>query len=140
MRLLAALTLAGMTATSSAFAADLAVGQTFACHPDGQIIAVVGRLDPAGDKVIASVSLFDQAPGSRAADVGHIPIDAGALKAACPSPAPKRALSENFEGGYALWREAFDAGKAGAFDIPVDQIIEVILSQMPREAPAGSAT
>ena len=32
------------------------------------------------------------------------------------------------------------AGKAGAFDIPVDQIIEVILSQMPREAPAGSAT
>ncbi|MBC7669728.1 MAG: hypothetical protein H7236_15065 [Gemmatimonadaceae bacterium] len=118
-------------AVSSATAAELAVGQTLACAPEG-IVAVVGRLDPdgKGGAAIASVSLFDQRPGAKIDVLGHIPVDAKVLAASCPKTQASQALAPDFEGGYASWRQAFESGKGGYFTISISEILDVVKKTM----------
>ena len=40
----------------------------------------------------------------------------------------------DFEEGYGLWREAFDAGKAGAYSITVAEAVEVMEKTLNRGA------
>ena len=110
-----------------AMAADLAVGQTLGCAPDG-VIAVVGRLDAdgKGGAAIASISLFDQRPGAKIAVLGHIPVDAQILAASCAKTQAAHALAPDFEGGYATWRQAFESGKGGYFTISISGILDVV--------------
>jgi hypothetical protein len=112
-------------------ASDLAVGQTFACAPEG-VVAVVGRLDPGGKDgaVIASVSLFDNRAGATTGVLGHIPVDAQILAKSCPKTVSPQALAPDFGGGYAQWRAAFESGTGGYFTIPVSEILDVVKKMM----------
>ena len=112
-------------------AADLAIGQTLACSPDG-VVAVVGRMDPGGKDgaTIVSVSLFDDRAGAKASTMGHIPLDARILAESCPKTLPPRALAPEFEDGYAQWRQAFASGNGGYFTIPVSAILDVVKKMM----------
>jgi len=124
--------IAGLTLTAApTMAADLAVGQTLACAPEG-VVAVVGRLDSGGKEgaKIASVSLFDNRAGAKIAVLGHIPVDAKILAKSCPKTLSPKTLSPDFEGGYAQWRQAFESGKGGYFNIPVSEILDVVKKMM----------
>ena len=118
-------------AASPAMAADLVVGQTLACAPEG-VVAVVGRMDSGGKDgaKIASVSLFDNRAGAKAGVLGHIPVDAYVLAKSCPKTLSPKPLAPDFEGGYAQWREAFESGKGGYFTIPVSEILDVVKKMM----------
>lgn len=131
MRRAALAVLAALVATP-ALAAAPKVGDTLSCV-DGRAVAVIGRIDQLRGKTVASISLFDQVPGSPLAVVNHLPVEMSVLHASCPGRLAKRPRADDFEGGYALWREAFDAGKGGFFTIPVDHILDTLLSSLPRE-------
>lgn len=106
------------------------LGDTLECRSlDGiqAVFIVVGRIDEIKTTTIVSVSLFDNAGGP---PIAHLPFDAEALADSC-EPAAKRDLSPDFERGYAAWREAFDAGKAGAFTKPPAEVYGILLTQIP---------
>jgi hypothetical protein len=122
--------LLALLTSSPAHAADLAVGQTLSCaskDPNRRLTVVVGRVEPYGPfESVASVSLFvDDAKGASLGSASHLPIDAKVVATSCPTPAPKRALGDSFEEGYAQWKGA----QGGVFTIPVDQI-EAAVRQM----------
>lgn len=58
-------------------------------------------------------------------ELGHVPITKEALLASVVGRAEGNELDEaSFSGGYALWREAFDARGAGWFTLSVAEILQ----------------
>ena len=124
--------LAGLAATPAGPPPPVA-GDTLSCGPDGRVVVVIGSFDQLDGTAVAGISLFDQIPGSPLAVVDHLPVEMSALLASCPGRLARRPRSDGFEGGYAVWREAYDAGEGGYFTIPVDQILDILLKSLPRE-------
>jgi len=58
----------------------------------------------------------------------HAPVDQEALNASVVSLAAESAPMPDISDGYARWREAYDSGRGGVFNIPVAKIIEYIES------------
>jgi len=116
-----------------ATAADLAPGQAWSYRgaqlPSSRV--VIGRIDVAGASKVASVSIVD-APlpdletGALAPRlVEHAPIAIDALLASLLRHEGDVATPEGFDGGYRIWRNAFDTGQGGFFTLGVEEIVRM---------------
>ncbi|GLK79377.1 hypothetical protein [Methylopila turkensis] len=116
-----------------ATAADLAPGQAWSYRgaqlPSSRV--VIGRIDITGATTVASVSIVD-APlpdpetGALAPRlVEHAPIAIDALLASLLRREGDAPIPEGFEGGYRVWRNAFDAGQGGFFTLGVEEIVRM---------------
>jgi len=132
MRALLAFAIAA--APTLAMSTDLSVGQTLACTSKNsakQLYAVVGKIDAIGSHTSVSITLRNLAPGAVPPLIDHLPVDLTALTASCtPTAKSQLPLGEHFEEGYARWRSAVDAHQAGAFTVTVDEIDEMIRTQI----------
>ncbi|MEL6908077.1 MAG: hypothetical protein AAFU73_01005 [Planctomycetota bacterium] len=66
------------------------------------------------------------APGGVTTVVSHLPFDAHALSECLVALVDERSELPDFEEGYALWREAFDAGEAGVFTVSVADALNAV--------------
>ncbi len=55
--------------------------------------------------------------------IGHMPIDAGILEFSVTELVRQSVPLPDFTEGYEIWREAFDQGQAGVFDLPVSECV-----------------
>lgn len=119
---------------STSLAGALQVGETLACtspRSGDHITIVVGRLDTMGGETVVGISLLNASTDRPPSGAAHLPIELGVLQSTCTRDADEALpLSPDFEEGYRLWRQAVDAGHAGYFTIPVDQIDEMLRAQM----------
>ncbi len=65
-------------------------------------------------------------PGAVITDLPHFPVSRETLDKSCLELQGMRAANPEYLPGYDTWREAFDAGEAGVFDIPVAEIVDVV--------------
>ncbi|WP_020187512.1 hypothetical protein [Methylopila sp. 73B] len=116
-----------------ATAADLAPGQAWS-YRDAQLPSsrvVIGRIDVAGASKVASVSIVDAPlpdPETGALVprlVEHAPIAIDALLASLLRREGDVPIPEGFEGGYRIWRNAFDTGQGGFFTLGVEEIVRM---------------
>ncbi len=71
-------------------------------------------------------------PGAVITDLPHFPVSRETLDKSCLELQGTRAPNPEYLPGYDQWREAFDAGKAGVFDIPVSEIVDVVQQAIAR--------
>lgn len=69
-----------------------------------------------------------RAPGGVTTELPHFPVSRETLDKSCLELRGVREPDPDYLPGYAQWREAFDAGQAGVFDIPVDKIVDIVQS------------
>lgn len=67
-----------------------------------------------------------EAPGGAFTVVSHLPFDAHSLSECLVALVEERDELPDFEEGYALWREAFDAGEAGVFTVPLADALDAV--------------
>ena len=85
-----------------------------------------------GDVVhIAITNVFDAAN-----TISHVPVSAEALERSGLSFEARSGSPPDWEEGYAIWREEFDAGNAGVFSIPVAEIVDVMEQALRHGTPA----
>ena len=56
----------------------------------------------------------------------HLPVDRTTLDSSVTELTISMTKSPDIADGYALWRESFDAGEGGVFNIPVRDIVQII--------------
>jgi hypothetical protein len=56
----------------------------------------------------------------------HAPVSEETLRASVTSLVAERAQVPDVSEGYNIWREAYDRGEAGVFNIPVARVIQFI--------------
>ena len=74
-------------------------------------------------------------PGSavrKETDLPHVPVSQKTLDASVIALLKTGEPVAAYRQGYAIWKESFDAGKAGVFTIPVTQIIDIIETTIPK--------
>lgn len=122
-----------------------AAGQVWTYHTradeDDSRVRVL-RVDdskPAGVIVhvaVDGVAIFNPAdPNRPTQSIGFMPISEGALEASVielVTEDPTFVPSTDFAEGYAGWKDAFDAGKAGFWTAPVANIVQTIDDGMRR--------
>lgn len=91
-------------------------------------IETVARLGVVFHLSVHDVHLrSDEAPeGFVVTDLPHFPAAQESLETSVIALSERRARTIDFESGYSEWREAFDAGRAGVFTIPVAEIVAAI--------------
>ncbi len=68
----------------------------------------------------------DDAPGGKTTFIAHMPYAEEALEASVIDLESEVEALPDYESGYQLWRQAFNAGEAGVFDVPVSQAIDFV--------------
>lgn len=68
------------------------------------------------------------APGGVITELPHFPVARETLDKSCLELLGVRQPNPEYLRGYGEWREVFDAGRAGVFDIPVAEIVEIVQS------------
>jgi hypothetical protein len=117
-----------------ASAQEFAVGQvwnykTRSVEP-GSTLTIV-RIDRFQTATIIHISLADVrvksplAPNGISSEASHVPIAESALRDSVTTLAGTTDRLPNYQEGYKIWREAFDAGKAGYFTISVSECVDV---------------
>ena len=66
------------------------------------------------------------APGGKTTFIAHLPYTEEALENSVSELESQTQALPDYEEGYRLWRQAFDRGEAGAFEIPVSQAVEFV--------------
>lgn len=74
---------------------------------------------------IQGPDLEDGAPGVLTV-IGHLPVSRQCLEASLTQRATFAGEVPDVDDGYRRWHEAFKAGEAGVFDIPLATIVEVM--------------
>jgi hypothetical protein len=74
------------------------------------------------------------APGGATTELPHFPVSRETLDKSCLELQGVRQPNPEYLRGYGEWREVFDAGKAGVFDIPVAEIVEIVQSAIAQRA------
>ncbi|WP_345303214.1 hypothetical protein [Lysobacter hankyongensis] len=69
-----------------------------------------------------------RAPGGVTTDLAHFPVSRATLDKSCLELQGVREPNPEYLRGYGEWREVFDAGRAGVFDIPVADIVGIVQS------------
>jgi hypothetical protein len=64
-----------------------------------------------------------QAPNGKTSFIGHLPYTEDALAKSVTELVTTDPALPDFKEGYRLWKEAFDSGEAGAFEVPVSEAI-----------------
>jgi hypothetical protein len=70
------------------------------------------------------------APGGITARLPHFPVSQQTLDKSCIESTGTAPVNPDYLEGYRAWREAFDAGQAGVFDIPVAEIVDIVESSI----------
>lgn len=73
-----------------------------------------------------------RSPDGFSENVNHMPFLETAIEKSGLKLVKERVDLPDFEEGYKLWREAFDAGKAGAYSITVAEAVEVMETALSR--------
>lgn len=81
-----------------------------------------------------SVEALQQHQGSRQIAVPHLPLDAGALLDSDFQPLGTADLVGIDEEAQRNWRAAYDRGEAGAFSVPLDQVMAWLASMQAAQA------
>ncbi len=111
-------------------ASKFRAGQVWAIHtPSGQPNAKLtvlrvedgGRLGP-----VVHIALSGVTYGNGQTSIQHLPFAQSAVERSVTTLELASAPLPSFEEGYSLWREAFDAGKAGVFTITVAEAYDVV--------------
>lgn len=58
--------------------------------------------------------------------IGHLPMSKVALRKSVVKLISKKEPLPDFHVGYGMWREAFDAGKAGVFEVSVAEAVQFV--------------
>lgn len=58
--------------------------------------------------------------------IGHLPMSEVALRKSVVKLISKKEPLPDFHEGYGMWREAFDAGKAGVFEVSVAEAVQFV--------------
>jgi hypothetical protein len=64
-----------------------------------------------------------RAPGGVTQELPHLPVSRKTLEESVLKLAGTTAPNPSYREGYATWKQAFDAGNAGIFTIPVAEIV-----------------
>jgi hypothetical protein len=73
-------------------------------------------------------------PGAVISELPHFPVSRETLEKSCLDLQGTRAPNPEYLPGYEQWREAFDAGEAGVFDIPVSEIVDIVQQAIAQRA------
>ena len=65
-------------------------------------------------------------PAGEQSSLPHAPVNEETLKASVTALVTERAQVPDVSKGYNIWREAYDRGEAGVFDIPVAEVVQFI--------------
>lgn len=108
------------------------VGQRweYATRPEdvGSVLTIV-RVDDINDEAIVHISLERvKIKSPRSADgfadhISHLPISDDALRTSVTKLIGSTSELPDFEEGYQIWKEAFDAGNGGFFTISVSECV-----------------
>lgn len=71
-------------------------------------------------------------------DLPHFPVLKEALEKSVMANVGKRAPLEAYRVGYKTWREAFDAGQAGAFKVSIAEIVSIVETTVQKNRPTPS--
>lgn len=64
--------------------------------------------------------------GEFAEFIGHLPMSEESLRKSVVKLVSKKEPLPDFQEGYGIWKEAFDDGKAGAFDVSVAEAVQFV--------------
>ena len=67
-----------------------------------------------------------RAPGGITEELPHFPVSKQTLEQSVVKLARMAAPNPAYREGYATWKQAFDAGNAGVFTIPVAEIVGIV--------------
>ena len=65
-----------------------------------------------------------KAPAGKTSFIGHLPYNAEALQESVTELVGTADSLPDYEDGYKLWKQAFDDGEAGVFEVAVSEAIE----------------
>ncbi len=115
-------------------ACSLRAGQKWSVKSGDGANVVIGRVEDWHAEKVVHVSITDiPAPAGStnagtAIGISHVPFSCSALRGSVDQLiSEKNAPAPGFEGGYQAWREA----KGGIFTIGVNEVITLILKQLP---------
>jgi hypothetical protein len=129
--------LAAMIAmTTNAQARDFEAGQLWSYHArpgdDASLILIdlvesVPKLGAVYHISVLRVHLPSWKDSSRAeTDLPHFPVLKEALEKSVIAHVGDRAPLDAYRTGYNTWRAAFDDGRAGAFTIPIAEVVSIV--------------
>lgn len=94
---------------------------------------IVLRVDDAGASgrivhvALGGLSIKNPlSPDGRSTTVRHMPFEEAALRRSVTELLADGVPVPPYEEGYAMWREAFDAGRAGYYTVTVAEAVQVI--------------
>lgn len=120
---------------SSGIAADVALKEgdcwSYSTRPGEEssflVIRKIETLPNLGE--VIHVSVFDlkikspSAPKGFIDQAGHLPIAGANVRASLKAQIQRNTQDIDWQGGYRMWREAYDAGKGGIFTKPVSECL-----------------
>jgi hypothetical protein len=125
-----------ITVSTTAASAELSPGQVWSYHTrPGETASTVTVLKietyrDLGRVVhirIDGVNIKNPIKGNAITDIPHLPFKEAAVQKSITKLIRQAPAVPEFEDGYHTWREAYIAGKAGAFDIPVSATLDALL-------------
>jgi hypothetical protein len=117
---------------SMAVANDFTPGQVWSYQDANPATSrvIIGKVDKLGNgQNIVSISVTDAPIPTTEAPlqtIGHMPFDEEVLQTSLIKQEGNGTIPAQFADGYETWRAAYDAGKAGAFTIPVVKAVQYI--------------
>lgn len=115
---------------------DFAIGQLWRCTGRSLVESptlLINRIDehPLGGKIfhatVYGVRVRNpRLPGGIMDRLMHLPVTPEVLEQSVTALEGTRPIDPIYQQGYREWREAFDAGRAGSFGVPLATILEII--------------
>lgn len=130
------ITLVLITVFSFANAADLQVGQVWAYKTrigesnSTLTILKVERYKDLGQVVhvrIDGIRMRNPVQGNIVTDLPHLPFRSAAIERSVTKLLRKSSSLPEFKEGYSTWKQAYDAGQAGAFETDVAATLNALL-------------
>ncbi|RDY69677.1 hypothetical protein [Lysobacter soli] len=115
---------------------DFAVGQLWRCTGRSLIetpTLLINRIDehPLGGQIfhatVYGVRVRNpRLPGGIMDKLMHVPVTRTVLEQSATTLEGTRPIDPIYQQGYREWKQAFDAGRAGSFGVPLATILEII--------------
>ena len=85
---------------------------------DGAKLGRIYHISVSGIQIKIGANTF-------ANELPHLPVSLQTLKLSCTKLLRQAAPNPNYLPGYRIWKEAYEAGRAGIYTIPVSEIVTV---------------
>ncbi|WP_410211854.1 hypothetical protein [Aquirhabdus sp.] len=121
---------------SSSFAIELQEGQVWAYktrvnEEDSTITILKIESYPHLGKVVHirvdKIRLINPLKGNTVTDIPHLPFKYSAIEKSISELRRKKTKIPDFEEGYKMWKEAYLAGEAGAFESTIDVTLNLLI-------------